>query len=168
MGGLANRCCCVLVCSNSRQETGGRLPEHSSAIASVKAGDKTERLCRPPDPVPGDPDAVGVSQTGCAVMRGQLICSYDVLLQRRRRVRVEVLSVKNVHGNASVHGDGIGLALLVEVQPPTESTHSGGSGLVQHRVSPDRKYAVWHAGSQVFVEPKCCRVEHFCLASAHQ
>ncbi|MBX9789877.1 MAG: hypothetical protein K2Y37_13250 [Pirellulales bacterium] len=127
----------------SRQKLFGRLRCDHPPLQRLEAADQRDRALRAADFVPGNPEAVRVSQPALAVVIVELFGGEDEFAVGGGLRFVRIIGVVvRVDREAAGHGDRRLMELIVEHHPRAEATHAGQPRLVHHRVGPHHGDAI--------------------------
>ena len=130
------------------------LTEHCAAFVAIKPHDQSEGASWTADRAPGHPNTVGMSETGFAMVRRELIGCHDVLFQRTHAVEIVVFAIKQIDRHTPLDLHWIRLAVLIKIEPSTKSTDGGFSRLVQDGICPNRQNAVGQVCSRLSIKPQ--------------
>ena len=119
----------------------GRFGHHRAAGPRLESGDQRDLPLAPADLVPRQPEAVGVSQVGAAVVVRQLLRQEDIFLFGSGVVRIVAGPVECVDGERPVDDDRLIAFCGVEEKASAKPAHARPTVLVEHRVGPHRGHA---------------------------
>ena len=133
-----------------RTRSGKGLPRRRAdqrfARAAFESGDQADLLFRAAHFIPRQPETVGMSQLGLAVMAFQVFGRKYEFPQRLGARRIGLGRVEGEDGQGAVNFDRLLAVGPVEHHPTPKTAHTRLPRLVQHRVSPHVGHADWHAG----------------------
>ena len=133
-----------------RTRPGKRLPRRRTdqrfARAAFESGNQADLLFWTAYFIPRQPETVGMSQLGLAVMAFQVFGGKHEFPQRLGARRIGLGRVEGEDGQGAVNLDRLLAVGAVEHHPTPKTAHTRLPRLVQHRVSPHVGHAHRHAG----------------------
>jgi hypothetical protein len=123
-----------------------RRPDQRFARAAFESGNQADLLFWTAYFIPRQPETVGMSQLGLAVMAFQVFGGKHEFPQRLGARRIGLGRVEGEDGQGAVNLDRLLAVGAVEHHPTPKTAHTRLPRLVQHRVSPHVGHAHRHAG----------------------
>lgn len=120
------------------QDLLGLLADHDRAALRPKAGDQADLLPRSARLIPGQEEAIGVTEFRLAVVDRQLLGGEHVLAIGPGIARLPVVFIECVDHQVAVDLDRILVLVVVEHQPAAEAARWGRALRESNRVDPDR------------------------------